>query len=77
MTDLRKPISRRSNTYIKDRALIIELRPGAIDTIFIREAGRRSGYTVPVARVYALGARLEAEAKRAEQAAKKKARKAV
>jgi hypothetical protein len=74
MTLLTKPVRRvAGNTRSHGgRALVLEIRPGATETIFIREAGRRNGYTVPIAKVYQLGARLEADAKRAEKAAKKK-----
>jgi exodeoxyribonuclease-5 len=76
MTLLSKPIRRVSNTLSNaGRSLVIEIRPGATDTIFIREAGRRNGYTVPLSKVWQLGARLYADAARAEKAAKKKARK--
>jgi len=74
MTLLTKPVRRVcENTHSHSgRALVIEIRPGATETTFIREAGRRNGYTVPIAKVYQLGARLEADAKRAERAANRK-----
>lgn len=73
MTDLLKPIKRRAvNSRSHDgRALVIVLKPGHIDTIEIREAGRRTGYTVPVEAVYKLGARLAADAIRKERQQKK------
>lgn len=76
MTHLTKPVKRVTNTHTHTgRSLVIEIRPGATDTIFIRESGRRRGYAVPVAKCYQLGARLEAEALRAAKAAKRKERK--
>ena len=76
MTLLSKPIRRVSNTLSHSgRSLVIEIRPGAIDTIFIREAGRRKGYAVPVSKVYQLGARLEADSARAAKIAKRKEKK--
>lgn len=63
MTQLNKPVRRLSHTTTNTgRRLAVELRPGAVDTIFIREEGRRRGYSVPVEKAYALGARIEAEA---------------
>jgi hypothetical protein len=77
MTLLSKPIRRVSNTLSHSgRSLVIEIRPGAIDTIFIREQGRRRGYTVPVTKIWQLGARLEAESNRAQRIARRKEKKA-
>ncbi len=75
MTNLTKPIRRRTATVVKGRRLVVELRPGAVDTVTIREEGRRRGYSVPVLKVYELGAHREAEQHRAERAAKRKKRK--
>jgi len=72
MTLLTKPIRRVSNTRSQGRALVIEIRPGATETIFIRESGRRNGYAVPILKIYQFGARLEADHIRAERVAKKK-----
>jgi hypothetical protein len=74
MTQLKKPVRRvtENSRSASGRAFVIELRPGATDTVFIREAGRRIGYTVPVQKIFQLGARLEADQKRAERAAKRK-----
>lgn len=71
MTDLQKPVKRRAvNSHSHTgRSLIIEIRPGMTETVFIREQGRRNGYAVPITAIYKLGARLHAEAMRA---AKKK-----
>jgi hypothetical protein len=74
MTDLQKPVKRRAlNSHSHTgRNLIIEIRPGATETVYIREQGRRNGYAVPIEAVYKLAARLHAEAVRS---AKKNARK--
>lgn len=78
MTTLNKNVRRVSNTFVrsqgKDRRLVIELSPGATDLVRIKEHGRRSWYSVPLRKVYELGARIEADAKRAERKAKKKAK---
>lgn len=75
MTTLTKPVTRRAeNTTVQGRALIITLRPGLTETVHIREAGRRTGYTVPLDRIYKLGAHMEAEAQRKLKADKKKQR---
>lgn len=72
MTDLQKPVRRRTNTYTHSgRAIIIELRPGATDTIVLRELGRRQYYSVPIDAVYRLGARLEAERNRLDRKQRK------
>lgn len=75
MTILKNSVKRVTNTRSNTgRALVIEIRSGAIDTVFIREAGRRTGYVVPISRIYQLDARLYADAERAEKLAKKKAK---
>lgn len=76
MTQLSKPISRVSNTQSNHgRLLCIEIRPGSIDLIVIREKGRRKGYSVPLEKVFQLGARLEADEQRRIKAAKRKEKK--
>jgi hypothetical protein len=76
MISLQKPVRRRlENTTFQGRRLIAEFRPGLTETIFIREEGRRRGYTVPFSKIFALGANIEADAARKERAAKKKLRK--
>lgn len=78
MTLLHKPVKRiTTNTHSHaGRALVVTLMPGASESIVIREHGRRKGYEIPLSKVFQLGARLEADAKRSERATKKKARKA-
>ena len=76
MTLLKKDIKRITNTTVrsqgKDRRLIIELRAGATETIFIRESGRREGYSIPIDKAYMLGARIYADAARAEKISKRR-----
>lgn len=55
---------------------MLEIRPGATDLIVVREKGRRKGYSVPIEKIFQLGARLEAEANRKIAAQKRKDRKA-
>lgn len=75
MTQLSKPVSRVSNTQTNQgRYLCIEIRPGSVDLIVIREKGRRTGYSIPLEKVFQLGARLEADEQRKIKAAKRKAK---
>jgi hypothetical protein len=76
MTPLSKPISRESNTRSsRGRSLMIEIRPGSIDLVILREKGRRKGYAVPLEKIFQLGARLEADENRKIKALKRKAKK--
>jgi hypothetical protein len=76
MTDLTKNVKRRTNTISQGRRLVLEIRPGSTDTVFIREEGRRTGYIVSIECVYKLGARQLADQGRADRIAMKKARRA-
>jgi hypothetical protein len=74
MTRLARPIRRecentRSHT---GRNLIIEIRPGSIEVVFIREAGRRKGFPVPIAKIWQLANRIEADHAMAEKKAKRR-----
>ena len=66
MTDLRKPIQRRTVEACPAvrRRLVVALLPG--DVIEFREAGRRRRYSAPLARVFAAVARWNVDAERAE-----------
>lgn len=76
MTTLTKPVRRRlANSSYRGRRFVIELRPGSIETLFIREEGRRKGYTVPFGFIFSAGARIEADSIRKERAARRKAKK--
>lgn len=73
---LTRPVKRESNTMSKaGRILIIEIRPGATDTVFIREKKRVKGYLIPLMKVYELGARLEADANIRERKQRQKDKK--
>lgn len=75
MTQLTKTIRRVSNTASKSgRRLIIIIDPGAIDLVTVREQGRRRGYSVPLEKIYQLGARIEADNAIKERKAKRKAK---
>ncbi len=75
MTDLLKPVRRRTSTATHaHRNLVVELRPGIPDSIYIREEKRRSGYEVSIETIWQLAARLYAEELRKQRIAKRKAR---
>ena len=67
MTDLRKPVRRRTVEPCETvrRRLVVALSPG--DVIAFREAGRRRWYSAPIARVFVTVARWNVEAERAER----------
>ena len=67
MTDLRKPVKRRTVEQCETvrRRLIVALLPG--DVLAFREEGRRRWYTAPLARVFITVARWNVEAERAER----------
>jgi hypothetical protein len=67
MTDLRKPVKRRTVEQCETvrRRLIVALLPG--DVLAFREEGRRRWYTAPLARVFITIARWNVEAERAER----------
>ena len=66
MTDLRRPVRRRTVEACDSvrRRLVVALLPG--DVIAFREAGRRHWYVAPLARVFMAVARWNVEATRAE-----------
>ena len=76
MTVLKKDVRRVTNTTVrsqgKDRRLIVEIRAGATETIYIRESGRRTGFHIPIDKVYMLGCRLASDAARAEKISKRR-----
>ena len=72
MTTLTKPVKRKTSIVFHGRALCIEIRDSAIETITIREAGRRRGYSIPILAAYQLGARLHAEELKKAKALKRK-----
>ena len=67
MTDLRKPVRRRTVDPCATvrRRLIVALLPG--DVIAFREAGRRRWYQAPLGRVFITVAQWNAAAQRAER----------
>lgn len=69
MTPITRAVKRETNAFYRGRPLVIEL--GQFGLI-IREKGRRSGYSVPFAAIYATGAKIAERERRAEKAAKKK-----
>jgi len=76
MTNLTKPVTRRTLTDSPERhprKIVVTLYPGG--SIGLREAGRRTTFEIPLTTLYKYGARLEADRKRTERLAKKKAHK--
>ena len=67
MTDLRRPVRRRTVEPCDTvrRRLVVALLPG--DVIAFREAGRRRWYSAPIARLFVTVARWNVEAERAER----------
>lgn len=75
MTKLTHSVHRLSNTKTHGgRLLVISMTPGATDLVTVREQGRRKGYSVPLEKIYQLGARIEAENAIKERKAKRKAK---
>ena len=72
MTDLKKPVKRRTvdQCLTVRRRLIVALMPG--DVIAFREEGRRKWYQAPLGKVFTQVARWNADAELAE---KRRARK--
>lgn len=73
MTDLTKPVRRRSFTRYGSRRIVVCLKPG--DLISFREEGRRKEYELPIETCFIMAARAEAESIRKAKAEAKKARK--
>jgi hypothetical protein len=74
MTDLARIVRRRVRAAGR-RGFVVILHPGVVPLVEIREAGRRSGFSVPVANLYTILAQREAERVRAEKRARRAARK--
>ena len=74
MTDLRRPVRRRTIEPCETvrRRLVVALMPG--DVIAFREEGRRRWYTAPIPRVFVTVAQWNAAAERAERRAERRAR---
>lgn len=73
MTDLTRILKRRVPG--ERRAFVVILHPGAVPLVEIREAGRRKGFSAPVANLYTILALRDAERARAEKRAARKAAK--
>ena len=73
MTDLRKPVKRRTIEQCATvrRRLVVALMPG--DVIAFREEGRRRWYSAPIARLFVTVAQWNVAAERAERKAARKA----
>jgi hypothetical protein len=67
MTDLRKPVKRRTIEQCETvrRRLVVALLPG--DVLAFREEGRRRWYSAPLGRVFITVAKWNVEAQRAER----------
>ena len=67
MTELRKPVRRRTVEPCATvrRRLVVALLPG--DVLAFREEGRRRWYSAPLARVFVSVAQWNVEAERAER----------
>lgn len=74
MTDLLKPVRRKSGVRDVGRNVVVTLYPD--QTIGFRLTGTRTEYSLPIQAAYQIAARAEAERKRKEKIALKKARKA-
>jgi hypothetical protein len=74
MTDLRKPVRRRTVAPVASarRRLVLYLLPG--DVVGFREEGRRRIWTAPVGRLYTVVVRWTVEAERAAKRAARRAR---
>ena len=73
MTDLRKPVKRRTIEQCATvrRRLVVALMPG--DVIAFREEGRRRWYSAPIARLFVTVAQWNIAAERAERKAARRA----
>jgi len=71
MTDLTRTLKRRVRAvdYRHQRGFVVILHPGPAPLVEIREAGRRKGFSVPVANLYVILAQRAAEQARAEKRA--------
>jgi hypothetical protein len=74
MTDLRRPVRRRTVTLCATvrRRLVVALEPG--DVLAIREAGRRRWYRAPIGRVFITVAQWNVAAERAARKAARRNR---
>lgn len=74
MTELRRPIRRRTvePCHTVRRRLVVALLPG--DVLAFREEGRRRWYSAPLAKVFLTVAKWNVDAERAERRANRKAR---
>lgn len=74
MTPLTKSVTRRAENArtSQGRRYVVQLVPGVNESIRIREEGRQKWYEVPLAKLFALGANIQAEAAIRERAAKRK-----
>ena len=72
MTDLRKPVKRRTIEQCATvrRRLVVALMPG--DVIAFREEGRRRWYSAPIARLFVTVAQWNVAAERAERKANRR-----
>ena len=67
MTELRKPIKRRTVEQCATvrRRLVVAMLPG--DVLAVREEGRRRWYSAPIAKVFVTVAQWNVNAERAER----------
>ncbi len=74
MTDLRRPVRRRTLAPCETvrRRLVVALLPG--DVLAFREEGRRRWYSAPLGKVFVTVARWNVDADRAEKRRNRKAR---
>ena len=73
MTDLRKPVRRRTVGVCQAarRQLVVYLLPG--DVVGFRESGRRRIWTAPIGRLYVQTVKWTVDAERAEKRKQRKA----
>lgn len=76
MTTLHKPVTRRAEHTVshRGRRYVVQLAPGLNELVRIKEEGCRTWYNVPLSKIFALGARIEAESRIKERKAKRRKR---
>lgn len=74
MTSLNKPVTRRAEHSLshRGRRYVIQLSPGLNELVKIREENTRTWYSIPLSKIYQLGANIEANQNRKLKAEKGK-----
>ena len=69
MTNTDRPVTRETFARVQGRTLVVRLDR---HTIYVRQKGRRWGYSLDYEVLYSVGAKLEDKRRRAEKAERKK-----